>query len=137
MRCTGDGLPFKQPTKVGFILKNKTMINYSWALGPFECKRNADGLEKIVHIIHWRYRGVDQDGISSEVYGTQHLDSPNPENFIPFDELPKEQVEGWLESKLNMDYFKTRIEDAINLIKNPITEILPAPWNTVSTLPEV
>ena len=106
------------------------MITYSWILGPFECRTNQQGLEKAIHAIHWRYKGIDEDGVSSEVYGIQELDTPNPDNFTPFLELTREQVEGWIESKLDMDYFKTRIADAISLIKNPVTQTLPAPWNT-------
>ena len=105
------------------------MITYSWILGPFECK-TQDGLEQTVYRVHWRYKGVDEDEISSEIYGVQELDAPNPDNFTPFLELSKEQVEGWIESKLDMNYFKTRIADAINLIKNPVTQTLSAPWNT-------
>ncbi len=109
------------------------MINYTWAIGPFDCILNEDDMQKVVTTVHWRYRGTDEDGITAEIYGAQSVGAPNSENFTPFLEITPEQAEGWLESLVDMDAMKANIDSQINLIKNPVTATLPAPWNTPTT----
>ena len=107
------------------------MINYTWAIGPFDCILNEDNMQKVVTTIHWRYKGSTLDGTSAEIYGAQSVGAPDPENFTPFLELSPEQVEQWLEDAMDMDAMKASIDSQINLIKNPVTATLPAPWNTL------
>ncbi len=106
------------------------MINYTWVIGPFDCILNEDNMQKVVTTVHWRYRGVDEDGIGAETYGAQAVGAPDPENFTPFLELTPEQVEGWLEAVIDVEALKANIDSQINLIKNPVTATLAAPWNT-------
>jgi hypothetical protein len=113
------------------------MINYTWAIGPFDCILNEDNMQKVVTTVHWRYRGTDEDGITAEIYGAQAVGAPNPENFTPFLEITPEQAEGWLEAAMDMDAIKANIDSQINLIKNPVTATLPAPWNTPVVQEEV
>lgn len=113
------------------------MTNYTWAIGPFDCILNEDNMQKVVTTIHWRYRGVDADGISAETYGAQPVGAPDPENFTPFLELSPEQVEGWLEAAMDVDALKANIDSQINLIKNPVTATLAAPWNTPVEIPVI
>ena len=106
------------------------MINYTWTFSAFDCKVNEDGLQKVVTTVHWRYRGTDQDGITAESYGAQMVGEPNPEAFTPYPDLSKEQVIGWMEQTLDVEALQQNLATQINLIKNPVTETLPAPWNT-------
>ena len=109
------------------------MINYTWTMGPFDCILNEDNMQKVVTTVHWRYRGTDEDGITAEVYGAQAVGQPNPEAFTPFPDLSQEQVEGWLESAMDMNAIRANIDNQISLIKNPVTATLPAPWDTPVT----
>ena len=109
------------------------MINYTWTMGPFDCILNEDNMQKVVTTVHWRYRGTDEDGITAEIYGAQAVGQPNPEAFTPFPDLSQEQVEGWLESAMDMNAIRANIDNQINLIKNPVTATLPAPWDTPVT----
>jgi hypothetical protein len=109
------------------------MINYTWAIGLFDCILNEDNMQKVVTTVHWRYKGTDEDGITAETYGAQSVGAPNLENFTPFLEITPEQVEGWLEAIMDMDAIKANIDSQINLIKNPVTATLPAPWNRSTT----
>lgn len=106
------------------------MINYTWTFPAFDCIINEDGLQKVVTTVHWILKGTDEDNISAEVYGTQPVGQPNPEAFTPFIDLSKDQVIGWMESSMDVDNMKANITAQINLIKNPVTEVLSAPWNT-------
>lgn len=109
------------------------MINYTWTFPAFDCIIDEDGLHDVVTTVHWRYRGTDQDGITAETYGAQSVGQPNPEAFTPFPNLSEEQVIGWMEETMDMEVLNQNITSQINLIKNPVTETLSAPWNTPVT----
>jgi hypothetical protein len=94
-------------------------------------------MQKVVTTVHWRYRGTDENGTSAETYGAQSVGAPDPENFTPFLEITPEQAEGWLEAVMDMDVLKANIDSQINLIKNPVTATLAAPWNTPVEIPLV
>ena len=113
------------------------MTNYTWAIGPFDCILNEDNMQKVVTTVHWRYKGTDEDGITAETYGAQSVGAPDLENFTPFLEITPEQAEGWLEAVMDMDVLKANIDSQINLIKNPVTETLSAPWETTPTVNQV
>jgi hypothetical protein len=105
------------------------MTNYTWTVGPFECILNQDGLEKIVTLIHWRLKGIDEDGVWSETYGTQPVGQPDPEAFTPFTEISQEQAVGWLESLIDVDSMKAKIDEEITALKTPVVATLAAPWS--------
>lgn len=104
------------------------MINYTWTFPAFDCIINEDGLQTVVTTVHWILKGTDEDNISASIYGAQAVGQPNPEAFTPFPDLSEDQVIGWMESEMDVDALKANIAEQINLIKNPVTETLPAPW---------
>lgn len=104
------------------------MITYTWVISALECKINENNLEKVVQTIHWRYIG-DDEGVQSEVYGSVTLDSPDPNDFIPYENLTQVIVESWLESNLNVTQYQNMISEQIELIKNPVIITLPLPNN--------
>lgn len=113
------------------------MITYNWTFSGFDCKLNEEGLQDVVTTVHWRYRGTDEDGITSELYGAQGVGEPNPDAFTPFPDLVQSQVIGWMESMLDMEAMKENISNQISLIKNPIQVTLSAPWDTQSPILEM
>lgn len=104
------------------------MINYTWTFPAFDCIINEDGLQTVVTTVHWILKGTDEDNISASIYGAQAVGQPNPEAFTPFTEITPEQAQEWLEDIMDMDAMKASIDSQINLIKNPVTATLPAPW---------
>lgn len=104
------------------------MITYTWVISALECKINENNLEKVVQTIHWRYIG-DDEGVQSEVYGSVTLDSPDPNDFIPYENSTQVIVESWLDSNLNVTQYQNMISEQIELIKNPVIITLPLPNN--------
>lgn len=104
------------------------MITYTWVISALECKINENNLENVVQTIHWRYIGNDGE-IRSDVYGSVSLDSPDPNNYIPYENLTQTIVENWLESNLDVTQYQNMISDQIELIKNPVIITLPLPNN--------
>jgi hypothetical protein len=113
------------------------MINYNWTFSAFDCRVDEDGLQKVVTTVHWRYRGTDEDGITAEIYGAQAVGAPNPEAFTPYPQISQEQVIEWMEATMDVETMQNNIATQINLIKNPVTETLSAPWETTPTVNQV
>lgn len=100
-------------------------MEYKWIISALDCIINEDGLTNVITTIHWRYMGIDIDGITAETYGAQSISSPNPETFTPYEEINLEMVSKWLESKMDMEEIQKNIDTQIELIKNPIIITLP------------
>ena len=105
------------------------MINYTWTFPAFDCVIDEDELQNVVTTVHWILTGTDEDNISATIYGTQGVGQPNPEAFTPFPDISEEQVIGWMESSMDVNALEVNIATQIDLIKHPVTEVLPAPWS--------
>lgn len=84
-----------------------------------DCVIKENEMTNIIQTVHWRFKGTDENEISSEVYGATSFPAPESEGFIPFEELTKEIVIGWLESVLDVPAMEKQIEDEIFKINNP------------------
>ena len=96
------------------------MITYKWTFTAFDCILNEEGMKDVVSTIHWRYKGTDEDGVSSEIYSAQSVNKPSVENFTPYSELTEQQVINWMENILDVEEMNKNIASQINLIKNPV-----------------
>lgn len=96
------------------------MINFEWNVNPMDCVIDEDGLTNVVQTVHFRLTGTDENGVSSDVYGAQSFPKPEAEGYIPFEDLTKEIVVGWLSSVLDVESLEKQIIDNIYLINNPI-----------------
>ena len=113
------------------------MTTFYWTISAVERAVNLNGLPDVIQVVHWRYRGIDENGISAELYGANALGDPNPEDFTPYTEVTSVDVEGWLESIFSitdeeaevpvskLDQMKLNIQDQIELLINPVTIIGP------------
>jgi hypothetical protein len=114
------------------------MLTYNWNFNPLTCHTHLEGHEDVVMTVHWQYSAVsasiDTTGpsYSAQNIGTQSFTlDPEQENFIPFEELTKETVQGWIETAMGEDRI-TQMQESLALqIEDQITPKivnLPAPW---------
>jgi len=111
------------------------MTTFNWTISAVERAVSLNGLSDVIQIVHWRYRGTDENGTSAENYGATTIGDPNPEDFTPYNEVTASDVEGWLESIFSvgdiegsisrLDQMKFNIQDQIELLINPITIVGP------------
>ena len=93
--------------------------SYSWVIGNLNAKIESDGLENVIETIHWRLQATDENENVVDVYGSCGLEAPEAESFISFDSLTQSDVEGWLESILDVDSLKAGLDSQLESIANP------------------
>ena len=97
------------------------MITFNWSIPTVERAISLNGLSNVIQIIHWRYKGTDENGVIAETYGAISVGEPNPQDFTPFDEITASDVEGWLVNILDVPSMQANLESQISLINNPVT----------------
>jgi len=97
------------------------MTTFNWTISAVERAVSLDGLQDVIQTVHWRYRGTDENGVTAETYGATAVGQPNPQDFTPFDEVTASDVEGWLESLLDVPSMQENLQAQITLIITPTT----------------
>lgn len=108
-------------------------ISYQWQISQMDCVPHEGELQDVVITVHYRYQGTEVDGEKTyfaEVYGTVSLGNPDPENYIPYANLTKAQVEGWLSESLNVESLQANISAQIADQKNPPIVSPALPWSS-------
>lgn len=79
------------------------MTTFKWTISARERAANLVGLTDVVKVIHWRYEGTNENGVTAETYGATTIGDPDPQNFIPYDTIAPEDYVSWLESILGAE----------------------------------
>lgn len=107
------------------------MITYTFTFPALTCYPEYAEQTDVVYTVHWRLRGTDEDNYTAEVYGTVAVTYIAGEPYTPFNELTKEQVQGWVEAAMGEDQlngYKLTIAKQIAEIIKPSSVNKPAPW---------
>ena len=97
------------------------MATYEWNVVNMEHKTD-NGFVVTVH-----YTVNAQDGeFSASSYGTVGY-TQDSENFVPYNQLTKEQVIGWVHQSLNKDEIEANLVNQIEAQKNPVQQS-GLPW---------
>lgn len=91
------------------------MITYTWQFSALDCYPTHQNLSDVIFTIHWRYSGTDGT-YTHEVYSTTSLEVPTSENFIPYENLTQEILEGWMSEKLGEEGILAMQETIANQI---------------------
>ena len=109
------------------------MINYKWIISSLDSyPKNAEGLTDVICLVHWRYQAeqVQNDKTYfAEVYGASSVPSPDPADFVPYEEVTYEMVCGWLESILDVESLNANLDSQIADQITPKIITLPLPFN--------
>ena len=97
------------------------MVTFNWTISAVERAVSLDGLQDVIQTVHWRYRGIDENGVTAETYGASSIGEPNPQDFTPFDEVTASDVEGWLVNLLDVPSMQANLEAQIALLITPTT----------------
>ncbi len=116
--------------------KNKKMATtFKWTISVLNSriKETIEGqeLHDVVNVVHWRYKGtriVDDIPYEKETYGSLGVET-DPNDFILYENLTKDDVIGWLEEGLDVTEMQENLNKGIDLLINPVEETLPLPWD--------
>ena len=85
-----------------------------------------NGHEQVIYNVHWRVEKEDEE-YSASSYGSQSLNTEDIQDFIPFDEVTSEMVEGWVKDAMGEETV-TSIEESLDQQiedqKNPKSETI-------------
>lgn len=110
----------------------------SWVINGMECKKAEGNLQDVVIIVYWTRLAVEQSGgkeYSASVYGSYSCPAPNPNDFTPYPNLSKQQVDGWLDAGLNVTELDAGLDANIQYQINPPVVQMPLPWATPPVQP--
>jgi len=85
-------------------------ISYAWDVSTVDTYPTKNSNSDVVYNVHWRLTATDganndSDGNTqtSEVYGSQGLDTDSISSFTAFGSLNATKVQGWVEAALTAD----------------------------------
>jgi hypothetical protein len=105
--------------------------NFQWVIAQLNCTVESEGLPNVINVIHWRYNATQVDGDKTyfaDIYSSSSVSQPNPQNFIPYEDVTEEEVIGWLQQILPVQDMELSLEMNIALQINPVEVTLPLPW---------
>jgi hypothetical protein len=117
-------------------------MEYTWKITQLT-KTNNNDIDNIIIGTRWTVTGTDSDGYEGTFTGATpfELNTVDPDNFTPFDELTEIQVLNWIQSKVSgsaltsyWDHISERINKAIEIEKNIRVSVDESnlPWAPVS-----
>lgn len=98
------------------------MIVYNWNCRTVDVYPKLNEFSDVVHNVHYIVTGTNENEISSNVIGTQTLNTDNIKDFKPFNELSNDEVTEWVKLSLGSEQvalIEQNIADRINEIENP------------------
>lgn len=107
-------------------------INYNWSILQMDTKPSEDNLTDVVVVVHWTRNAItDAEGkpYTAQSYGTYSCPMPSGEGFTPYEDLTEDQVEGWLDSGLDVASIDAGLATQLADLINPPVIVLPLPWS--------
>lgn len=107
------------------------MTTHTWTVEQLRTAPALEGLENVVLCIDWRCTAMAEDGAFSTCYGIVELPFPDPQGFLPYDQLTESTAVDWAKTALGVDEVE-RIEavlvDEINQRSDPLIVPRTPPW---------
>jgi len=108
-------------------------ITYNWNFNPLDCYPTESIYSDVVFNVHWQLYASTGSYFASSI-GTQTVGPLGTGSFTPFEDLTKDQVQGWVIDAINandtgsVDRMYTSLAQQIENQINPPTVTLNAPW---------
>lgn len=101
------------------------MSNVTWNIANME-RHLSDGA---VYTVHWTV-SLEKEDESASAYGSVGLSDPDPQAFIPYDSLKKEQVLDWVFEALGPDNVVSIVESLNNQVEDKLSpkDASGIPW---------
>ncbi len=114
-------------------------ITYTWNFDSLDVHYSSASLANVVRIVHWRLQGEAEGtsslGVSGSFYGnylgSAHLDPVPSSDFVAYNSLTKDVVEGWVTASLGDDMVAqvtASVSESVAKQLNPPTGPKTPPW---------
>ena len=103
----------------------------NWKINSMLTKPSFDNLQDVVVAVDWTREAIRTvNGVEYKVscYGLYNCPNPKSNDFIPYQNLTKQQVENWLNIGLNVTEIDLRLETQLDEKINPSIVKLPLPF---------
>lgn len=87
------------------------MITYSWSITAVDKVESGD-LADVIQTVHWLAEVTDGTHVVHE-FGTLELSAPDPDRFIQFNMLTKQDIVDWLEAELDVTTIRGRLNEKL------------------------
>jgi len=102
---------------------------YNWKINALDAKIQDGDNSDVIYTVHWSYIASDESGeYTASSIGTMGVEY-DPDNFIPYADLTKDDVVAWLEAGLDVEAMKSSLDNQIELQINPVDETLRPDWD--------
>jgi len=104
---------------------------YAWQVLNLDVYCQVGELHDVVYAVDWRRVADDGSNHAGVVAGRTALGNLDVDNFTPFPELTKAQVEGWVEQQIGTDglaALNATLDQQITEQIAPTIEHLAPPW---------
>ena len=102
---------------------------YNWKINALDAKIQEGDNSDVIYTVHWSYIASDESGEhTASSIGTLGVNY-DPDNFTPYADLEKSDVVGWLEAGLDVDAMQENLDNQIELLVNPVDEVLRPDWD--------
>lgn len=109
----------------------------NWNINQLDCYPTEDGEVDVVFTAHWSLSAEEVDGdktYTGYVYGSVGITHDAEAPFIPYNELTKEVVVGWVKEAMGEETVAAHEAAVLQQIedqKNPKVVTPPLPWAVV------
>jgi hypothetical protein len=93
-------------------------MKYTWSFPQFIVNPTSGGLSNVVTAINWICTGTD-GLVTSSSSGTVQLGSPNPAEFVPYDQITQEMAFNWVSQSISVSGVESAIAAQIKQISAP------------------
>jgi hypothetical protein len=83
-------------------------MRYEWQYGPAIVAQQAD-LTNVVTAINWMVLGYDNSDNVYKDSGVAPAPAPNPNTFLPFDQITESEVQGWVFMTVNRNEVQDKL----------------------------
>lgn len=102
-----------------------------WVVNGMDCKPLVGTLQDVVVKIFWTRQANEMiNGIEyvAQIHGSYICPPVDLNDFIPYQDLTKEEVDSWLNTGINVQPIDSKLDIQIENQVNPPIVQLPLPW---------
>ena len=108
---------------------------YTWKINAVDCYTSKDGLENVAYNVHWTLIATNGEHTAYSI-GVHSIGSPNPDNFVAFEDLTEDDVISWISAAMDVEQMRANLDKQIEDLVAPKVVTLQLNKPVIETAPE-